>query len=307
MQNIDAIKINFEESQLALLNICLGILMFGVALDLDFSEFRRMIKNPKKLLVGLSSQMILLPILTIILIMVLKPHASLAMGMVLVAACPGGNVSNYAVHLAKANTALSVTLTSISTLAAAFTTPLLFAIMRYSIPELANKSLIVPFDKMVITLLTLIVLPLVLGLLYRKYLPKLTQITLPWIKNLSMLIFLSFVVFAIVGNYENIKSYLSLVFVLVLIHNLLALSGGYYFAKLFRLETNDCRTISIETGIQNSGLGLILVFNFFDGLGGMALIAAWWGIWHLISSLLLALLWKRQTETGRLATEDQRT
>ena len=117
-----------------------------------------------------------------------------------------------------------------------------------------------------------------------------------------MLIFLSFVVFAIVGNYENIKAYLSLVFVLVLIHNLSALAGGYYFAKIFGLETNDCRTISIETGIQNSGLGLILVFNFFDGLGGMALIAAWWGIWHLISSLSLALLWKRdgnrRTEIG---------
>ena len=293
MQDIDSIRINFREGQLGLLNICLGFLMFGVALDLDFSEFKNILKNPKKLLVGLSSQLLLLPLLTLVLIYLLKPHPSLAMGMALVAACPGGNVSNYATHLSRANTALSVTLTSISTLFTAFTTPLLFTAMQLLLPDLSAKPIVVPVDKMIFSLIQLIGVPIFLGILMRKYLPALTAKVLPWIKQLSMLIFLSFVVFAIAGNFQNIKNYLPLIFWLVLIHNAVALLSGYTFAKMWHLNERDCRTISIETGIQNSGLGLILIFNFFDGLGGMALIAAWWGVWHLVSSFSLAMLWGR--------------
>jgi BASS family bile acid:Na+ symporter len=99
------------------------------------------------------------------------------------------------------------------------------------------------------------------------------------------------VIFAVAGNYENIVNYLSLVFFLVIIHNSLAYLMGYGIARTAKLSKKDARAISIETGIQNTGLGLILIFNFFDGLGGMALVAAWWGIWHLISGFFLASLW----------------
>jgi bile acid:Na+ symporter, BASS family len=116
------------------------------------------------------------------------------------------------------------------------------------------------------------------------------------VRQLSMLIFLGFVVFAVRGNFDNIVDYLHLIFLLVLAHNAIALVSGYWWAKANRLPRADARAISIETGIQNSGLGLILIFNFFDGLGGMAMIAAWWGVWHLISAFGLAMLWRQRRD-----------
>lgn len=268
--------------------------MFGISLDIDFSAFRKVLVNPKSLAVGLASQLIFLPLLTLVLIYVLKPHPSLALGMLLIAACPGGNVSNYAVHLSGANTPLSVSLTSLSTLSSAITTPLIFAFLQDHLPGQIARPIELSMWQMISSLLKLIVVPLILGFAFRRFLPKLTTTILPWIKQLSMLIFLSFVVFALAGNFSNIKAYLYLVFWLVLIHNTLAMALGYFIGRPFRLEQRDRQTIAIETGIQNSGLGLVLVFNFFDGLGGMALITAWWGIWHLISSFVIARIFRNQ-------------
>jgi len=213
--------------------------------------------------------------------------------MLLVACCPGGNVSNYAVHLAGANAALSVMMTTVSTLGAAGITPIYFNQLSTLLPDTRTlaESIFVPLPKMINTILLLIVLPLIIGMLTNAFLPKLSRIIKKPVKVLSMAIFIGFVVVAIYGNYDNLINYLHLVFFLVLIHNALALIMGYNFARLTGLDQRDARTISIETGIQNSGLGLILIFNFFDGLGGMALIAAWWGVWHLISAFSLAMLW----------------
>nr|HQU54884.1 bile acid:sodium symporter [Saprospiraceae bacterium] len=126
MIDVDSIRINFSQDQLTFMNICLGFLMFGVALDMTIDDFKRVIKFPKSTLVGLTSQLILLPILTILIIKVWGPAPSIALGMLLVGVCPGGNISNFATHLAKGNAALSVTMTSIVTLAAIFVTPFSF-------------------------------------------------------------------------------------------------------------------------------------------------------------------------------------
>ncbi len=296
MEQIDSIQINFNPGQLTILNLCLAFLMFGVALDLRIAHFRELFYRPRAPLLGLTSQLLILPVLTLALIFLFRPPASLALGMVLVAACPGGNVSNFAVHLAGGNTALSVTLTSISTLLAIIITPLYFTVLAPLVPgadELTQRIFVDPRN-MVMTIFQLILLPLIAGMLMHAYLPGLTtRIRLP-IRILSLLIFFGFVVIAIYANRENIANYLHLVFLLVFTHNALALFGGYSFAKLTGLPREDARAISLETGIQNSGLGLILIFNFFDGLGGMALIAAWWGIWHLISAFSLAAIWNRR-------------
>lgn len=294
MQSIDDIVINFKPEQLFFLNICLGFLMFGVALDLRVQHFKDLFKAPRKPAIGLFSQWILMPLLTLALIFLLRPAPSLAMGMILLAACPGGNVSNYAVHLSGSNSALSVLMTTISTLGAIVITPLAFTYLSRLIPgtEALRATIQVDTFDMIKTILLLIVLPLALGMSTKHYFPKLTGLIERPVKVLSMLIFLSFVVFAILGNLDNIYQYLHIVFYIVLIHNSLALLMGYLFAKANGLGPADARTISIETGIQNSGLGLILIFNFFNGLGGMAMIAAFWGIWHLISAFGLAMFWR---------------
>ena len=294
MSGIDQIQINFNPDQLQLLNICLAFIMFGVALDLGLDNFRDLIRRPRAPIVGLSSQLLLLPLLTLGLIFLFRPTGSIALGMLLVSACPGGNVSNFAVHLSGGNTALSVLMTSFSTLAAVAVTPLYFTQLAPLVPgidHLRSNIYVAPID-MVATIVQLIIIPLTIGMFFNYKLPRLTAIIKQPVRGLSMVIFVGFVFFAVYANYENIVNYLHIVFLIVLLHNALALLMGYQWSKAWGLPLKDARAVSIETGIQNSGLALILIFNFFDGLGGMALIAAWWSIWHLISAFTLAVLWQ---------------
>ena len=272
--------------------------MFGVALDIRLSDFARIIKNPKAPLVGLCSEYLLLPILTLILIAIFKPAPSIALGMVLISTCPGGSVSNFMVHMSKGNAALSVMLTSITTLGAIVITPIAFAFWSAQVEstEALRSTISVEARDMFSTIVQLVFIPVSIGMFVNHRFPKLTAKIERPVSLLSILIFLGFVVFAIAGNFENIKNYLYLVFLVVLVHNGLSLAMGYGFARMWRLSKRDSRAVSIETGIQNTGLGLILVFNFFDGLGGMAMILAWWGIWHLISGFILSLWWRREPE-----------
>ncbi|MEM9920040.1 MAG: bile acid:sodium symporter family protein [Bacteroidota bacterium] len=296
MELIDSIRINFSPDQLFLLNICLAFLMFGVALDIKVQDFRDIFKQPRAPFVGLFSQLILLPILTIVLVYLFAPPASIALGMILISVCPGGNVSNFMVHIAGANTALSVMLTSIVTLGAVVITPFSFTFWSELIPgatKLQQSIAVNPTD-MVRTIILLIFLPLIAGMALNHFLPKLTEKIRKPIRTLSIAIFLGFVVAAMYSNYDNIINYVGLVFFIVLIHNTLGFLLGYSFARLNKLNRRDARAVSIETGIQNSGLALILIFNFFNGIGGMAMIAAWWGIWHLISGFGLASWWARR-------------
>jgi BASS family bile acid:Na+ symporter len=291
--DIDLIKVNFSPDQLVFLNVCLAFIMFGVALDIRLSDFRRLLQKPRAPLVGMLSEYILLPLITLLLIALFDPAPSLAMGMLLVAVCPGGNVSNFMVHLSKGNAALSVMLTSVSTLAAVILTPITFAFWSSMVPQVAElrSSIFVDPFSMVETIITLILVPVALGMSVRARFPSIAEAIYRPVKWLSIAIFLGFVVFAVRGNWDNILQFLHLVFFIVLAHNGLSLLGGYSLGKLFRLKETDARAVSIETGIQNSGLGLILVFNFFGGIGGMAMILAWWGVWHLISGMGLAWFW----------------
>lgn len=293
MDTLDTIQINFKPEQLALLNACLAFLMFGVALDLKTTHFQYVWQHPKASLVGLTSQLILLPALTLGLIYALHPPMSVALGMALVAACPGGNVSNFAVHLSKGNTALSVTLTSVSTIAAIITTPVIFSVVVKLLPgaDALAKEIAVSPGQMLGSIVQLILIPLLAGMALAYRFPQFTDRIRRPVRILSLVVFIAFIIVAIAANLENIYQHLSLVFFIVLIHNGLALLTGYNFSRLFRLPVTDARAIAIETGIQNSGLGLILIFNYFDGMGGMAMIAAWWGVWHLISAFALAMWW----------------
>jgi bile acid:Na+ symporter, BASS family len=195
--------------------------------------------------------------------------------------------------MAKANTALSVSLTAIATLGAVIFTPLNFAIwggLYTTSGDLLQPIYIDPFE-MFKTVAVLLGIPLVLGMTFAHYLPKITAVIVKPLKNISMLIFIGIVILAFTNNFEYFVQFIGLVFLLVLIHNGVALSVGYSVGTLFRLSRRDRRTTTIETGIQNSALGLALLFNpniFPEPIGGMAFIAAWWGIWHIISGLGLA-------------------
>ncbi len=295
MEAIDLVKINFNPQQLKLLNVCLAFLMFGVALDISRKDFLYVLKAWPSIVAGLVSQLILLPVLTLILIYIFHPPVSVAVGMVLVSVCPGGNVSNFMVHLAKGNAALSVTLTSIVTLGAVFLTPVGFYFwtsFTYG-EQYLNQELSVSPTDILVTVFTLIVIPLLIGMGFNRYLAELSKKIRKPVKLFSILIFITFVIVAIFANLQNIVDHVSKIILIVIVHNGAALIMGYFFARLFRRSKYDARAISIETGIQNSGLALIIIFNFYDGLGGMALITACWGIWHLITGGLLSAYWSQ--------------
>jgi bile acid:Na+ symporter, BASS family len=269
-----------------------------VALGIKPEHFRLVIKEPKSLILGIFSQFLALPALTFVLIHFLQPTASVALGMILVAACPGGNVSNFMSSMAKGNAALSISLTAFATTVAVFMTPVNFAFWGKLYSE--TSSMVIPiridFFEILRTVLLLLGIPVVAGIWFSKQFPALTKRIINPVKKISMIIFIMFIAGALFGNLEFFKSYIHLVLFIVLGHNALALLTGFLIGTIGKVPKRDRRSLTIETGIQNSGLGLVLIFNprLFDGLGGMAFIAAWWGIWHIISGLMLAYLWSRK-------------
>jgi len=300
MGDVDGIILNFSPGSLHLLNGILAIVMFSIALDLRGSDFSQLLRSPKPLVTGLLSQFLLLPAVTFLLVIAIEPRPSIALGLILVAACPGGNISNFITQRAGGNSALSVSMTAFATIGAIFLTPLNVAFWGglYEPTRMVLRSVAIDPVSVAITVLFMLALPLLIGVVVNTRLPDLaTRIRQPmqWI---SMGIFLTFIVLALAANWDFFLQYAGMVAVLVFLHNALALATGNLFARLAGLSEFDRRAVTIETGIQNSGLGLILIFGFFAGLGGMAVVAAFWGIWHALSGIALAG-WMARTQATR--------
>lgn len=282
-----------------LMNYCLAFLMFGVALDMKIADFKRVALFPRSVLTGLVSQWIVLPVLTIYLIHLWGPVPGVALGLLLVASCPGGNLSNYATHLSKGNAALSVTLTSVVMGLSFIVTPLAFAGYGKFIPQVAPLMEQIELSplKMLQIILQLILLPMIAGMAFNHWWPILTAKIRKPVSRLSLIMFIGFIVAAIYGDFDNLLKYIHYVFALVVVHNLFAMVAGYYWARWHKLPVADCRAISLETGIQNSGLGMVLIFNFFPNMGSMMLVTAFWAVWDLVSSFLIAMYWSRKPST----------
>jgi BASS family bile acid:Na+ symporter len=297
---IDEVMLNFSPGSLMVLNAILAVVMFSVAIDLKPSDFAALMRAPRALFVGLASQFLLLPALTFAMVTALQPQASIALGLILVAACPGGNISNFITHRAGGNAALSVSMTAFATVGAILLTPLnigfwgsLYAPSR----ELLRATEIDPVS-VAVTVGLVLVLPLVLGIALNLRMPDLTARMRRPLQWLSMGIFVAFIVLALAANWGFFLSFAGMIAGYVILHNALALAGGYSLARLAGLSAFDRRAVTIETGIQNSGLGLVLIFGFFGGLGGMAVVAAFWGIWHAISGIALAGVMARRPATA---------
>ncbi len=308
LQAMDHANLNFTEGGLLVLNITIAIIMFGVALDIKFSHFRQLLSKPLPLILGVISQFILLPAVTFLLIMLFWKNITLgvAMGMILVASCPGGNVSNFISNLAKGNAALSVSLTAIATISAIFMTPLNFyfwgSLYEYVGPWVDNPLLqeleIDPISVFKIVFI-LLGIPIIIGMMTNHFLPKITSFIKKPIKIFSIVFFMGMIAIMFANNYNHFVQYIAWILLIVFIHNAIAISSGYGFASIFGLSLQNRKTLGIETGIQNSALGLVLIFNpdiFPPGLpiGGMMIVVAWWGIWHIIAGLILAGWWNRK-------------
>jgi len=245
---------------------------------------------------GSAGQFLLLPAFTFLLVMLIKPAPSIALGMMLVAACPGGNISNFLTHYARGNTALSITMTAVSTAVAIVMTPLNLSLWGGLNPETAKILRVValnPLD-MLLAVFLLLGLPMLAGMWAGYRFPQFVERAHKPVKIFSIAVFGVFVLGALAANWRHFLDFVGFVVFAVFLHNALALSTGYFAARFAGLPECDRRAVSIEVGIQNSALGLILIFNFFDGLGGMAIVTAWWGIWHIVSGLTVSTWWSRR-------------
>jgi len=292
---VDQVRLNFNPQGLFVINAAIGLMMFGVALDLKIEDFKRIVVSPKAPGIGLAAQFILLPAFTFLLTLILRPQPSIALGMILVAACPGGNLSNIITYLAKGNCAVSISMTAVSTAAAIVMTPLNLSLWGGLNPETADILRQVSLSPMDVftTIFIILGIPLAAGMTVSRMFPGLAGKVRKPFKIFSLVFFIVIVLGALAANWQIFLNVVGLVIVLVLIHNALALNLGYWSGRIFGLEERDCRATCIEVGIQNSALGLVLVFNFFGGLGGMAILVAWWGIWHIIAGLITAFIFTR--------------
>jgi BASS family bile acid:Na+ symporter len=295
MTELDAVRLNFSPESLVVLDVILAFVLFGVALDMKVGDFKGIVSAPRGTLIGLLAHSVLLPAVAFGLTMILKPAPSIALGMMLVAACPSGNISNFLVSYGRGNTALSVTIAAFSMLGSVVFTPFNLAFWGAANPntrpilEAVSLSPLEVFGMIVL----LLGIPTVAGMTVSHRYPAFAAKARNPFRLLSLGFFLLFVVGALVANWDFFLRYTQRVMLFVFLLNAFALLTGYYTAKAARLPERDRRAVALEVGIQNSGFGLALVFNFFNGLGGMAIVAAWWGIWHLLVGLSLATWWRR--------------
>lgn len=309
LEALNAVSINFGQGGMMIVNFILAFVMFGVALGIKPQTFKDVFKNPKSVIVGIILQWVGLPAVTFAIALALSPWITpmIALGMILVASCPGGNISNFISSLSKGNIELSISMTAVTTAFAPLVTPFNFFLWGSLYSQIiAFKSdiptLVIPFFPMLEQILLLLGVPIFLGLLFARYFPNATKkITKP-AQVLSILLFIGMVIVSFSQNFQIFLDNIIYVFFIVMLHNASALATGYLGGKLARVPEADRRSFTVEIGIQNSGLGLILLFNpaifppeiWHGHYGGMLIMTAWWGIWHIVSGLSVAYYFRRK-------------
>ena len=293
---MNSASMDFNSADLLVMNVAIALMMFGVSLQLKKEDFTRLIGEPRAPVAGLLAQFLLLPLVTCLLTWLFSVPAEFALGMILVASCPGGTFSNVMTWMGKGNVAVSVTMTAISSVAAVVMTPFNFAFYGWLNPHtrpLLQEIAIEPLNVLLLVALVL-ALPIFLGMAVGKRFPQQSLQSEQPMRWFSLALFLGFIVVALEKNFSLFIEHVGSVLLLVVLHNSVALLVGHGAGLLARLPRADRRAVTMEVGIQNSGLGLMILFTFFPEAGDMILITAMWGIWHLVSGLTLAQLWARR-------------
>lgn len=292
----DTLPLAFNPSGLVVLNAIIAFMMFGVSLDLRTADFVRVWRQPAGAVAGLSAQAVLTPALTCLLTWVFKVDPALSLGMMLVAACPSGALSNVLTWRARGTVALSVSLTAVSSLAATVLTPFNFALYGWLNPRTREllADIAIPVGGILAQVALVLALPMLLGMLVGTKAPAFAARAERPLRSLSLLILLVFIAVAFWENRGLFVERFGSFFWLVVGQNAMALGIGWAVARLARLSDADARAVIIEVGIHNSGLGLVILFTFFPTAGSMMLITAFWGVWHLVSGLLLTAWWGRR-------------
>jgi BASS family bile acid:Na+ symporter len=313
---LDTLSINFNRTGNWLLLLFMAVVMYGVALGLKPQFFRGVFNRPRSLFIGLVCQWVILPLVTFLMCVLLRSIVPplVAMGLILVASCPGGAVSNFMTSYSKGNAELSVLMSTISTLAAPIFTPINYAIwgglyVKYMDSRAGEvlRTLQVPPMQIALTVILIIGVPVLLGLITVKFAPNASARLKEIMRLVSIVVFVGVAAMMFSQNIILFKEYIGYIFIIVLIHNLLGFGIGYSAATIGKTPVKDRRAVTLEVGIQNSGLGLLLLFN--TGIfppevakGGMVFVTAWWGVWHIVSGLILGTVFRfTGFDTGELS------
>jgi BASS family bile acid:Na+ symporter len=288
--SLDAVQLSLGPVFQSVLPVSLAVIMFAVALTLRVEDFLALARRPAQFAGAALTQILLLPLATLGLVMVLQPQPSIALGMIVVACCPGGNVSNFFTHLGRGDTALSVSLTATSSLLAALATPvsILFWSGLYGPTRELVDALDVDALPFVMQTMVILAVPLVLGMALAARAPGFARRLRPVMSMLAMAILVLIILGSLAGNADLLLMGAVAILPTVILHNAMALLLGYATGWALRFDARGRRAMTIEIGIQNSGLGLVILLGALGGLGGAAAVIAVWGIWHLLSGLGLA-------------------
>ncbi|MCQ2065602.1 MAG: bile acid:sodium symporter family protein [Bacteroidaceae bacterium] len=307
LQQLDVLDIGFSNTGSLLLAVFMAVVMYGVALGLKPQSFRGVMNRPKSLFIGLACQWIALPAVTFLCCLLFHRILSpmVAMGLILVASCPGGAVSNFMTSVAKGNTELSILMSAVTTLGSPIFTPINYSIwgglyvkyMDHAAVTVLRTLQVSPLQ-MALNVVLIMGIPVALGLLTVRMAPKASDRIKEVFRYISIAIFIGIVAMMLSQNFAAFKEYIGCIFLIVLVHNLIGFGIGYTAASLGNTPVKDRRALTLEVGIQNSGLGLLILLN--SGIfppdvakGGMVFVTAWWGVWHIISGLILSTVFNR--------------
>ena len=283
-------------AQQIILSMVLATMVFSVALELRIEDFKRVAQTPKAVICGLIPQFLLLPVGTWLATLWLDLPPNIEAAMILVAACPGGSLSNVVTHMGRGNTALSVSISAVASIIALFATPFNFSWMIATNPETASwlKELAIDSSGIYISLFLLLGVPLSLGLLASHRLPQLTERIRKPLGHFSLIALLLFIVAGLIKERQLLTLGLLPTLLLVVLHNASGLFFGWATSKVMGVSEKDRRAIMIEGGMQNSGLALGIIAVQFNSDLGMVTLASLWGIWHIVSGMSLAYVWRRK-------------
>jgi BASS family bile acid:Na+ symporter len=273
------------------INYLLGVVMFGMGLTLNLHDFKIVFSRPKDVVIGCMAQFTVMPLLAWALACLFQLDDALALGVVLVGCCPGGTASNVITYLAKGDLALSVGMTGVSTLLAPFLTPLLTWL-------LAGKSVDVDVVSMFLSILWVVILPIVVGLTVKWLWPKFTQEATDYLPAFSSIAIAFIVAIIIAANADKLLAGGLMIVLVVMLHNVFGLSLGYIIGKLLGLSESKKRSVSIEVGMQNSGLASSLATIHFAAYPLATIPGAIFSVWHNLSGAAVAYLYRRRDEPG---------
>ena len=268
------------------INPMLGVIMFGMGLTLSPQDFRIVFSRPKDIIIGCLAQFTIMPLLALGLSWAFALPKELALGVILVGCCPGGTASNVITYLAKGDLALSVGMTATSTLLAPLLTPLLVLMLAGTMVEVDTIG-------MLLSIVYVVIAPIAVGLIFQRYLPKFTKEIVPYLPAFSSIAIALVVGIIVAHNADRLLVGGMIVVLVVVLHNLCGLSLGYVIGRLLGLAEPKKRAISIEVGMQNSGLASSLATLHFAAFPLATIPGAIFSVWHNISGALVARIYSK--------------